>query len=231
MQITENMSVADIAAALPSSVRVFEEHGVDFCCGGKKPIGVVCEEQGLSFPELASEIAASTATAAPDDREWAQEPLSALIAHIIRAYHDPLRAELPRLQALASKVAQVHGPNAAHLIRVEEVVDELSSDMMQHMEKEELVLFPAIRAVESGDDIAAVEIAMPVGIMEQEHDRAGALLAELRRITDAYVTPAWGCNTFRTLYRELEQFEASMHQHVHLENNILFPRALRRAAA
>lgn len=230
MQITENTPVADIAASVPSSIRVFQERGVDFCCGGRKPIGVVCEEQGLSFSDIVGAIKASAAVSAPGQTDWTQEPLHALVDHIIRTYHDPLRRELPRLQAIASKVLQVHGSKSIRLGRVEEIVEELSDEMTSHMDTEELALFPAIRALEDGDS-PRLAVVGPIDAMEREHDRAGRLLAELRELTDSYVVPEWSCTTFQTLYRELEEVETSMHEHVHLENNVLFPRALRLAAA
>lgn len=230
MTITETTTIADIAAAVPSSVRVFQEHGIDFCCGGRKPVGTACEEQGLSFAALSAEIEASRLPADAPRADWAHAPLGAIVDHIIPTYHETLRADLPRIQALASKAAQVHGPRAPHLVRVEGIVEELSDDLLEHMEKEEAILFPAIRAIERGE-VGPEAIATPVAVMEREHDRAGALLAELRRLTEGYVAPAWSCSTLAALYRELAQTEASLHEHVHLENNILFPRALGQAAA
>jgi len=225
VQITENTPIADIAASVPSSVHVFQERGVDFCCGGKKPIGLVCEEQGLSFPDMVAAIEASAAVSAPGQRDWTQEPLQALIDHIIRTYHDPLRRQLPQLQAIASKVLQVHGSRSIHLGRIEEIVEELSEELIAHMDTEELALFPAICEIEVGGS-ARLTIGGPIDAMEREHDRAGRLLAEIRELTDSYIVPEWSCSTFRTLYRELEDVEKSMHEHVHLENNVLFPRAL-----
>src|SRR5918995_2331305 len=117
MTIREMTTVAEIAAALPSSVRVFQRHGIDFCCGGKKPLRAVCDERGLSFPEIAADIEASTIVATGDDRDWSQESLGVLISHILLTYHIPLREELPRLQAMARKVADVHGGKAPYLTR------------------------------------------------------------------------------------------------------------------
>lgn len=230
MQITEHTFVGDIAAAIPTSVRVFQERGVDFCCGGKKPIGIVCEEQGLSFPDMVAEIEASAAVPAPGQRDWTHEPLHALVDHIIRTYHDPLRRELPRLQAIASKVLEVHGTKLLNLGRIEEIVGDLSAEMISHMDTEELALFPAICALEEGRS-PTLAMGTPIDAMEREHDRTGRLIAEVRDLTDSYVVPEWSCSTLRALYRELEEIETSMHEHVHLENNVLFPRALRLEAA
>lgn len=223
MRITEETTVAEIATAVPASVRVFQRHGVDFCCGGRKPLSVVCEEQGLSFAEITEAIArAGTRTA--DDRDWSNEPLPALIDHVVKTYHDALREELPRLQSMAAKVATVHGDKDPALRRIRDVVGELSADLRDHMAAEEAVLFPAIRAIAAGS--GHMPIAAPVSVMEHEHDRAGVLLTELRRQSTGYVPPAWACGTLRALYQGLAQLEADMHVHVHLENNILFPRAL-----
>jgi regulator of cell morphogenesis and NO signaling len=227
MTITENTTVAEIASALPSSVRVFQRHGIDFCCGGKKPLGEACREQGVSFAEVARSIAASAAEPAPDGRDWNREPLHALVGHIISTYHEPLREELPRLEAMAAKVSRVHGAKAEHLTRLEAIVTELSADLQAHMRKEEMVLFPAIKAVEGGHDRPAIPISAPITVMEHEHDHAGDLLAELRAITEGYTPPSWACQTFRALYHGLSELESAMHIHVHLENNVLFPRALR----
>jgi regulator of cell morphogenesis and NO signaling len=230
MSITEQTTISEIAGALPSSVRVFQRHGIDFCCGGKRPIGAVCEEQGLSFPDLAREIQSSAADPGGAERDWSREPLARLIAHIVTRYHQRLREELPVLETMAVKVARVHGAKAAHLARLETIAVELSADLHAHMQKEEIVLFPTIEAIESRTR-PVMPIAAPISVMEHEHDHAGQLLAELRYITRDYEVPDWACTTFRALYRGLATVEADMHVHVHLENNILFPRALALVAA
>jgi regulator of cell morphogenesis and NO signaling len=227
--ITENTTVAEVASTLPSSVRVFQRHGIDFCCGGKIALGLACREQGISFPELARAIEAAATEPAPDHRDWGREPLHALVDHIVTTYHEPLREELPRLESMARKVSGVHGAKAPHLARVEAIVAELSSDLQSHMRKEEMVLFPAIRTVEQGHGRPSIPIAVPITVMEHEHDHAGNLLAELRTITEGYAAPSWACESFRALYRGLSELESAMHVHVHLENNVLFPRALRLA--
>ena len=230
MNITKSTTVGDIASTVPSSVRVFQRHGIDFCCGGQTELGLACQEHGVPFAELVSDIQASALAPQPDERDWTVEPLHGLIHHIVETYHEPLREELPRLESMAAKVARVHGAKAAYLTRVETIVSSLSADLRSHMRKEELVLFPAIRAIEKGLVSASMRIDAPIAVMEHEHDVAGALLSELRAITGGYVAPAWACATFRALYDGLSELEAAMHVHVHLENNILFPRALALAA-
>lgn len=225
MTISETTTVGEIASALPSTVRVFQRHGIDFCCGGKMPLSVACREKGIPFSDVIGAIQALAVQPSTEDRDWEHEPLDALADHIVATYHDPLREELPRLEAMASKVALVHGAKAPHLSRLHTIVTELSADLRAHMQKEEMVLFPAIRAVERGVG-APIPLSAPIAVMEHEHDHAGALLAELRASTSGYTPPGWACGTFRALYQGLAEFESAMHVHVHLENNILFPRAL-----
>jgi regulator of cell morphogenesis and NO signaling len=226
MIITENTTVADIAAALPSSVRVFQRHGIDFCCGGKMPLARACQEHGVPFVAVVREVEAAAQERTADERDWNHEPLQAVIDHILSTYHEPLREELPRLESMATKVSQVHGAKAAYLVRLEAIVSELSAELRSHMHEEEVVLFPAILALEGGQCCLGVPISAPISVMEDEHDHAGALLSELRTITDGYAAPEWACGTVRALYQGLAELESVMHVHVHLENNILFPRAL-----
>lgn len=227
MTITESTTVAEIASTLPASVRLFQRHGIDFCCGGKTPLAVACEQQGLSFPDVARDIEALETAPAPENRDWAKEPLPALIDHILATYHAPLGEELRRLESMASRVANVHGSRASFLHTLEKTVLELSSELRGHMRKEELVLFPAIRSIVAGE--SAMPVSAPIQVMQDEHDDAGALLADLRRLTGNYEAPEWACGTFRALYAGLAELESEMHMHVHLENNILFPRALGKA--
>ena len=230
MSIGDTTTVAEIAAEFPAAVRVFQRYGIDFCCGGKRPVRAACEEQGLPFEEV--ERAIVTAIEMPSDsRDWTHAPLSELTEHIVSTYHDALRESLPRLEQMAAKVAQVHGEKSRNLFRIREALGELSAELNQHMWKEEMILFRAIRGIEAGVRGAGMGISAPITVMEREHDHAGRLIAELRELADDYVVPEWGCATVRALYEGLAELEASMHVHVHLENNILFPRALQLAAA
>lgn len=226
MTITENTTVAEIAATLPSSVRVFQRHDIDFCCGGKKPLGAVCADRGLPFDDVRGEIVASAAAPQGLDHNWSVAPFTELTAHIVRTYHAPLREELPRLESMAAKVAKVHGAKDDRLIRIAAIVSDLSADLLMHMEKEEQILFPAINAIEIAG--RAGRLDGPISVMEHEHDQAGGLLAELRSLTDGYQPAQWGCATLRALFAGLAELEATMHVHVHLENNILFPRVQQR---
>jgi regulator of cell morphogenesis and NO signaling len=231
MTITRDTAIADIASAVPSSVRVFARHNIDFCCGGKRPLSAVCDEQGLSFPSVVSEIERDAAEPGPQ-RDWREAPLADIVDFIVATYHDPLREELPRLGGMAAKVLKVHGAKDPDtLARIDAIVRELAADLTAHMWKEEQVLFPAIRAAEAARTRPAMPLEGPISVMEHEHDRAGELLAELNRLTKAYTVPGWACATARALYQGLDDLERSMHLHVHLENNVLFPRALQQTVA
>lgn len=230
MTITEQTTVAEIATGIPSSVRVFQQHGIDFCCGGKQPLRHACQERGVSVAEVVSAIDAAAAVRL-DDTDWTRQPLHTLIDHIVITFHDALHQELPRLVAMAAKVARVHGAKAPHLTRLSAIVAELAADLRAHMGKEEAVAFPAICAAERGHGRPAASLALPLTVLEHEHEQAGALLAELHAITDGYTPPAWACATFRALYHGLSELESTMHVHVHLENNVLFPRVRALAVA
>jgi regulator of cell morphogenesis and NO signaling len=225
MTISDTTTVGEIAAAVPSSVRLFQRHGIDFCCGGKTPLAAACRARGIPLSEVVDAIEALAVGPRAEDRDWGHETLQALADHVVATYHDPLREELPRLEAMAAKVAAVHGETAPYLRRLAAIVTQLSGDLRAHMQKEEMVLFPAIRAIEQGDG-STRPLSAPIAVMEHEHDDAGALLSELDAMTNHYAPPDWACGTFRALYHGLAELESTMHVHVHLENNILFPRAL-----
>ena len=233
MNITPDTHVGAIATAFPSSIRVFQRYGMDFCCGGKRPISDVCAEHKVAYDEIAQALEAARVRPT-DDRDWTAEPLSALVTHIVNRYHNPLRDELPRLKAMSTKVLNVHGeklPDA--LPQLHAALSELAADLESHMAKEEMILFPAVNELEAAQidrrtpqtRFPLGALKMPIAVMEQEHDRAGELLATLREVSGGYQPPDWACNTFRGLYQGLEELERDMHVHVHLENNILFPRA------
>jgi regulator of cell morphogenesis and NO signaling len=229
MIITDTTTVGDIAAAIPASVKVFQRHGIDFCCGGKRSLNAICAEQGLSFDAIAASIASAAAEQPTAQRDWTDAPLHDLVEHIVTTYHDTLRQELPRIEGMAIRVSRVHGAKDLIVGRLERAIHELSAALIAHMQKEEMILFPSICAREQGG--TSMPLAQPIQVMEAEHDHAGELLAEMRLWTDGYTVPAWGCATVRALYHALAELESAMHVHVHLENNVLFPRATALGAA
>ena len=170
---------------------------------------------------MLAEIARETAPAGAPEARWDTAPLAELIAHIVETYHRPLDLELPRLDAMAEKVLAVHHDKDPEMLAgVRETVQALRADLEPHLQKEERILFPLILA---GHGAAA---APPVSVMRAEHDAVGALLARLRALTRGYAVPAEACNTWRALWHGCAALERDLHAHIHLENNVLFPRAL-----
>ncbi|MFN8061313.1 MAG: iron-sulfur cluster repair di-iron protein [Vicinamibacterales bacterium] len=227
MTFDETTPIARIAAAVPASVRVFERHGIDYCCGGAKPIGDACAERGLAYARVSEEIDEASRVPTGEDRDWRGEPLGVLIGHIVATYHEALREELPRLRQMVARVREAHRDKAPLLLdRLEATVTEVADDLRDHLHKEELVLFPAIERLALGRGDLRMPIEMPIAAMEHEHARLDALLKAMRELTAGYTPPAWACATCRALFEGLASLERELHAHVHLENNVLFPRAL-----
>ncbi|HXV75572.1 MAG TPA: iron-sulfur cluster repair di-iron protein [Candidatus Polarisedimenticolaceae bacterium] len=217
MNIHPETTVGRIATEHPLATRVFARHGIDFCCGGGKPLAEVCQRRGLDVASVVAEIERELAEPDSAEGRWDQAPLADLIDHIVSSYHRPLKTELPRLEALARKVVDVHRDKRPELLSV---FLGLKTELEQHMGKEELILFPMIKR---GQGALA---GGPVSVMEHEHDVAGNALERMRELTDDFRVPAEACNSWRALWHGLAALEREMHQHIHLENNILFPRAL-----
>lgn len=231
MNISPDQTVRDIALADPSVIRVFERFGIDYCCGGRKPLAQSCQELQLSLEQVMEKLAEAQGTKTNQGHEnWQAAPLASLISHIVRTHHARTRQELPRIIALSTKVASKHGGNHPELLRVRELAQELEEDMSAHLRKEEEILFPYISRLESSEGEAPSAcfptVAYPISVMVQEHESAGSNMAEIRQITSGYQAPADACPTYRGLFSALHEFEQDLHQHVHLENNILFPRAI-----
>jgi regulator of cell morphogenesis and NO signaling len=222
-------SVSDLALEVPGAAAAFDRLGIDFCCGGRRSLADACEAKGLELEPVLAALAALEGTA-PAEPQWRSVPLGELTQHIARRHHQYVRAETPRLTAWLDKVVAAHGERHHELATLRAVFLRMSGDLAQHMAKEEMILFPAIARAAAGDGAAdaptSAVLAQPVRRMMAEHDIAGRDLAEMRQLTGGYQPPSNACTTWRVLYQGLAEFEADMHQHVHLENNVLFPRAL-----
>lgn len=221
MSINLESSVGQIATDHPLATRVFSRHNIDFCCGGGKALKDVCEQAGLNTDTILAEIQNELSTTSDNDTQWDKESLPDLIDHILKIYHRPLDEELPRLEFMVRKVHDVHGDkNPKMFAELKQTYVDLKNELDAHMLKEEQILFPMIKG---GNGSMAMG---PVHVMQMEHDSAGAALKRMRQLTNNYQIPDEACNTWRALWSGLEAFEESLHQHIHLENNILFPRAL-----
>ncbi len=210
--------VADLAIRLPGAIPVFRKHGIDFCCGGRRPLAEVCSEKGLDVGALVRELAEARPGGPEDDRDWSRESSLALVAHIVDRYHATLRAELPNLEALTAKVLSRHGGSDDRpLEAIATTFRSLAAELTEHLEVEEREVFPAILSGSAG--------AEALGDLVRDHEAAGSALARLRSLTHDFTPPEWACPTYRALFAGLERLEAEMHRHVHLENNVLFRRS------
>jgi regulator of cell morphogenesis and NO signaling len=233
MNITSQTRVADLAVTHPATIKIFQRYHIDFCCGGKLPLADACERRGLD-PEVLVDELREVSAMPTGEADWQRRPMSELVAHIQERYHAPLREELPRLSLMLAKVVVRHGDALpGTLLPLQQAFAALETELMDHMDKEDAVLFPSIVAMET-PGVAAAErawtwIEQPIDVMQAEHASAGEALARMRAITDGYTPPDWACPTFRGLYYGLSELERDMQVHVHLENHVLFPRAAHRA--
>jgi regulator of cell morphogenesis and NO signaling len=234
MSAIAEKTVRELALESSNATRVFEKLGIDYCCGGNKSLEQACRTANLSVDSVQRELDSAKQKAQPSaGRDWQREPLSELIAHINGTHHTFVRQEIVRLTPLMEKVCGKHGPNHPELLHIQAIFRGLAQELTSHMMKEEMVLFPYVarmeEAVIEGEPVLPPPfgtVANPVAMMEHEHDSAGDAVRAMRSSSNGYVAPEGACASYQTLYRGLEEFEADLHQHIHLENNILFPRAL-----
>jgi regulator of cell morphogenesis and NO signaling len=229
--LTSERTVGDIASESPAAARIFEKYRIDYCCGGDKSLATACEGKGVSPDEVLAELEHATRSA--EDRDWTTAPLAELADYIIAKHHVFLRNELPALGNRIAKVIDAHGAHHSDsLIPLRQTYQALRSELEAHMLKEENILFPMIKSMEQAEMVGAGfsgghcgSVNNPIRVMQHEHDNAGEALREMRRITCDYTLPADACVTYGALFQGLEALEADLHAHIHLENNILFPRA------
>ena len=241
MEITQRIldlcsrTVGDLVAEDYRRADVFKKYGIDFCCGGNKTVEEACEAKGVTCEEIMQALAAAEESSLLPNyvnvRSW--EP-DFLASYIVNVHHRYVREHGPILRELMQTVARIHGDTNPETMQISGLVDELIQELGEHAETEEKELFPyveALCAASCGEAPlprpAAGAAADPIEALEHEHDQAGALMREIRTLSRGFQAPEAACNTFRVAYAKLEQFEADLHRHVHLENNILFPAARR----
>lgn len=234
MTLTATKTVGEIAAEVPGTTREFEKLGIDYCCGGNRTLGEACAQANISVDDALARLEKSLAEGPRgDSKDWQNQPLSELIGHITSTHHVFVREECPRLEALGAKVVGVHGQHHPELLQAQAIFSALAEELRVHLMKEEQVLFPYVLLMEestvAGEPAPPAmfgTVMNPVRMMMQEHDSAGEALRSLRSATSEYALPEDACISYRTWYQALQGFEADLHQHIHLENNILFPRAV-----
>ena len=220
-QLDRSSTVAQIVTEHAASARVFQKHGIDYCCRGNVTVPVACQERRLDPEALFAELEAVLPADGRQPEENPRDlPTAALIARIIDRHHGYLRRALPYIAPISAKVASVHGGKDGRLGEIDSVFRALAASLVPHLEEEETVLFPALMAARPDESVVRREVQR----MHEDHLAVGDMLARLRALSDGYATPEWGCNTYRVLMAELEGLEADILRHVHLENHVLVPR-------
>ena len=235
MSVSTAKTVREVALEFPHATRIFERLGIDYCCGGNKSLEEACAASNLSVDQVLDslEMAEQASRSNQKDCDWQKEPLADVIAHINSTHHKYTREEIARLRPLFDKVCSVHGKNHPELQQVRSSFQEVAQELIPHMMKEEMMLFPYIvrmeEAVTQKEPVLPPPfgtVQNPVAMMMQEHDSAGDALRAMRQASAGYTPPGDACISYQTLYKALAAFETDLHQHIHLESNILFPRAI-----
>jgi regulator of cell morphogenesis and NO signaling len=233
MSEVKEKAVGEIVKENFKAADVFSKHGIDFCCGGKIGLEQACNENGSDLNTIVSELNELENQASAGNFDFDSWELSFLIDFIINTHHNYIRKAVPEILPLAQKVAEVHGDIHPEVVKINELFTALAEELMSHMEKEEQILFPIIKKLtdpsttqEEIDNFHCGSVDGPISVMEAEHDNAGDILKEISKLSSGYTLPEGGCNTYRVLYGKLNEFENDLHRHIHLENNILFPKSL-----
>ena len=235
-RFTEDMAVKDIVVQFPQTRTMLETLGIDYCCGGKMALGKAAEQAGLSTDKVLADLTQAlerTDQHTASVRDWSSTSLTELVNHIEQTHHVFMKEQLPRIAGLLDKTLNAHGERHGDMLKVlKHSYTSLKTDIEMHLEKEEQILFPLIRQMEAFKqgrgpvpDMHCGSISNPIRQMEHEHDVAGQFLMKMRQITDNYKLPDDACPTFTALFEGLDALEKDLHEHIHLENNILFPKA------
>ena len=238
MNFSTETRVNEIALSNPGARRVLEDAGVDYCCGGGKSLQDACLHAGVTADEILTRLRQNSELAGPADAEWTSASLADLTRHIRERHHQYVRDSIPRVRALLAKIREKHGEKHREIEEIEKLFGDVAREMTAHMQKEEQILFPYIDTLErSSNGNGSVEppffqtVRNPIHAMMKEHDSAGDLVKRIRKASNEYKAPVDACTSYQATYQELRQFEEDLHLHVHLENNILFPRAVQLEAA
>jgi regulator of cell morphogenesis and NO signaling len=234
MIIDPSTTVRDLIARIPSATSVFADLRIDYCCRGARSLRDACADDGVALDVIVPRLEQAAARASEDRGEdWSARPLVELTAHINRVHHTFTREALDRVGALARKVATVHGEKHPELLTIRDLVAELDDELRGHLLKEERILFPYIEDLENATRAGRRrpfapfgDVANPVRMMMEEHDHAGRVLREMRAASSDYALPEGACGSYAALYAGLAELERDLHEHIHLESNVLFPRAI-----
>lgn len=227
MKNSRDIKIGEIVTRDFRAAEIFKNAGIDFCCGGNQSLEQACKEKSIDISLLEAEINKldnTTVNALHNFNEW---NLDFLCDYIVNTHHKTVLRLLPQLTVYTQKIAEVHGAHHSELIEIATLFRQINEELLQHLKKEEDVLFPAIKDVLNTNSSASKEIVISeIARMKGEHEFAGGAMDKINVLSDNYSVPSDGCNTYRVTYKLLEEFEDDLHIHVHLENNILYPKAV-----
>lgn len=228
----ENKTIGEIVAADIRTARVFENHGIDFCCGGKVVLEAICTEKGLDLAAITQELEAVQSEPADRSQNYSSWTLPFLADYIVNTHHVYLKENDEQITAYARKIATVHGVHHPEVIHIAAIFEKIATDMVGHLKEEEEVFFPALKRADAARTAGSTPeandretIRVSLLRLHREHEEIGDAIHEIRHLAKNYVIPDDACNTFMLTYKKLSEFEDDLHKHVHLENNILFPKA------
>jgi regulator of cell morphogenesis and NO signaling len=232
MKIREENTVASVVAENIKSAHVFKKHGIDFCCGGGISIEKACAKNNVEYKQLEKEILAIDSVVSPnnDFNGW---KLDVLIDHIVNTHHTYVSESIPLILQYSNKVAHVHGDHYKEVVEINSIFTEVANELLLHMQKEEHVLFPFIKQLhhaktegKQSEQPHFGTVQNPIRMMEHEHENAGDAFKKIAELSNDFTPPEEACNTFKALYAILDEFEQDLHRHIHLENNIVHPKAI-----
>lgn len=233
MNIPKDKTVAQIVTENIKASHIFKKHDIDFCCGGGISLEKVCEKKGLDYETLVSELLAVDSEA-QDSNDYNAWNLPFLIEYIVNIHHKYVVENTPMLLLYAAKVAKVHGHHCNEVIEIDRLLQLTAKELAAHMKKEELILFPFIKQLSKAEKEGNTPpnphfgtVGNPIQMMEDEHEEVGDIFKEIAQLSNSYTPPEGACNTFKALYDKLDEFEQDLHKHIHLENNILHPKAIK----
>ncbi len=225
-------TIGEIVAEDYRAAAIFENHGIDFCCGGKVSLATACATAAIDLDELVRQIADVKSTPVARSENYAGWSLSFLIDYILNNHHTYINENAGPIAAYAHKIATVHGGHHSELLQIAAIFDKLAAELAEHLREEEDVFFPAVKRAETAGKAGATPeakdretITSSLAKLGREHEEVGDAIHRIRHLAKGFEVPDDGCNTFEVTYRKLEEFEDDIHKHVHLENNILFPKA------
>lgn len=232
MHINQEVNVSDVVSENIQAAHIFKKYGIDFCCGGGVSIEKICLKKNIDVALLLQDLNTISDSSLPSQQcnRW---ELDFLIDYIIHTHHSYVLESLDLIDEYATKVVKVHGTGHPAVIEIARLFKQVAMDLSSHMRKEEMILFPYIKKlVAVKKQQTALEeshvgsVFNPIQIMQEEHEVVGNVLKQIRVLSESYAPPSWACNTFKALYAKLDEFEQDLHLHIHLENNILFPKAI-----